>query len=83
MSERESLKSKRADKRRRLEDILRPRVNGLLAEVRRHLGGQYVETLDDIRLAEATAAFTDLKRAVREARKLEEQIDHNTHLLES
>ena len=83
MSEREALKSKRADKKRRLEDILRPRVNGLLAEVRRHLGGQYVETLDDIRLAEAGAAFGDLKAAIREARKLEQQIDHITQLLES
>ena len=83
MSERETLKAKKADKERRLDDILRPRINSLLAEVRRHLGGQYVEGLDDLKIPEAEAAFGRLKQAYHEARQLQRQIDHLHDLLHS
>lgn len=73
-SEIQELKGKKADKESRLEG-LRTKASSQLVQIRRALGGQYVEDVLQVDVEEAGVVMQDLKETVREARLLAEQID--------
>jgi len=76
----ERLKGKKADKEQRLEN-LRTKASSQLVQIRRALGGQYVEDVLKIDVEEARLAINDLEEVVREARQLDEQIDEIEDIL--
>lgn len=81
-SEIQELKGKKADKEQQLED-LRTKASSQLVQIRRALGGQYVEDVLDVDIEEATVVMEALKETVREARLLNEQIQEITEILET
>jgi len=81
-NELERLKGKKADKEQRLEN-LRTKASSQLVQIRRALGGQYVEDVLDVDVEEARLAINDLEEIVREARQLDEQIDEIEDILDT
>jgi len=78
----ERLKGKKADKEQRLEN-LRTKASSQLVQIRRALGGQYVEDVLEIDVEEARLAINDLEEIVREARQLDDQIDELQDILDT
>ena len=78
----EQLKGKRADKKSRL-DQLETRASALLSQIRRDLGGGYVESLDDVDVAQAREGVHQLADVKKEAEKLEEQIEEINEVLDT
>jgi hypothetical protein len=78
----ERLKGKKADKEQRLEN-LRTKASSHLVQIRRALGGQYVEDVLEIDVEEARLAINDLEEVVREARQLDDQIDEIEDILDT
>lgn len=81
-SELQELKGKKADKEKRLEE-LRTKASSQLVQIRRALGGQYVEDVLEVGVEEADVVMQDLKETVREARLLAEQIDEIDDILDT
>jgi len=81
-NELERLKGKKADKEQRLEN-LRTKASSQLVQIRRALGGQYVEDVLEIDVEEARLAINDLEEIVREARQLAEQIEELEDILDT
>ena len=77
MSERQMLRARRADKEDRLE-TLQIRASSMVAELRRHLGGGYVEDVTDLKVEKAEDTMDRLGEVVREARTLADEIDDLT-----
>jgi cell division protein FtsB len=67
------LRARRADKKDRLE-TLQSRGSSLVAQIRRDLGGGYVENVTDLKIERAESTFEQIKKVVQEARELEEEI---------
>jgi len=78
----ERLKGKKADKKQRLEN-LRTKASSQLVQIRRALGGQYVEDVLKIDVEEARLAINDLEEIVREARQLDDQINEIEDILDT
>ena len=76
----QELKGKKVDKEKRLEE-LRTKASSQLVQIRRALGGQYVEDVLEVDVEEADVMMQDLKEAVREARLLNEQIEEINQIL--
>jgi len=76
----QELKGKKVDKEKRLEE-LRTKASSQLVQIRRALGGQYVEDVLEVDVEEADVVMQDLKEAVREARQLHEQIEEINQIL--
>jgi len=74
MSERQMLRARRADKKDRLE-TLQMRASSMVAEVRRHLGGGYVEKVTDLKVEKAQDTIDRLRDVVEETRQLEQEIE--------
>jgi len=74
MSERQMLRARRADKKDRLE-TLQMRASSMVAQVRRHLGGGYVEEVTDLKVEKAQDTIDRLRNVVEETRRLEQEID--------
>jgi len=81
-NELEQLKGKKADKESRLED-LRTKASSQLVQIRRALGGQYVEDVLEIDVEEASVVMDELKKTVREARQLDEQVEEIEDILDT
>jgi hypothetical protein len=79
-SEVQELKGKKVDKEKRLEE-LRTKASSQLVQIRRALGGQYVEDVLEVDVEEADVLMQDLKEAVREARLLNDQIEEINQIL--
>jgi len=77
----QELKGKKVDKEKRLEE-LRAKASSQLVQIRRALGGQYVEDVLEVGVEEADVVMQDLKETVREARLLAEQIDEIDDILD-
>jgi hypothetical protein len=73
MSERQMLRARRADKKDRLE-TLQMRASSMVAQVRRHLGGGYVEEVADLKVEKAQDTIDRLRDVVEETRRLEQEI---------
>ena len=71
------LRARRADKEDRLE-TLQIRASSMVAELRRHLGGGYVEDVTDLKVEKAEDTMDRLGEVVREARTLADEIDDLT-----
>jgi hypothetical protein len=71
------LRARRADKKDRLE-TLQMRASSMVAELRRHLGGGYVEEVTDLKVEKAEDTMDRLGEVVREARTLASEIDDLT-----
>ena len=78
----QELKGKKVDKEKRLEE-LRAKASSQLVQIRRALGGQYVEDVLEVGVEEADVVMQDLKETVREARLLAEQIDEIDDILDT
>jgi len=78
----QELKGKKVDKEKRLEE-LRTKASSQLVQIRRALGGQYVEDVLEVDVEEADVVMQDLKETVREARLLAEQIDEIDDILDT
>ena len=78
----QELKGKKADKEKRLEE-LRTKASSQLVQIRRALGGQYVEDVLEVDVEEADVVMQDLKETVREARLLADQIDEIDDILDT
>jgi hypothetical protein len=78
----QELKGKKADKEKRLEE-LRTKASSQLVQIRRALGGQYVEDILEVDVEEADLMMQDLKETVREARLLAEQIEEIDGILDT
>jgi hypothetical protein len=78
----QELKGKKVDKEKRLEE-LRTKASSQLVQIRRALGGQYVEDILEVDVEEADVVMQDLKEAVREARMLAEQIEEIDDILDT
>jgi hypothetical protein len=78
----ERLKGKKADKEQRLES-LRSKASAMLVQIRRALGGQYVEDVLEVDIDQASAVFEDLKETVREGRQLDDQIEEIEDILDT
>jgi len=76
----EQLKGKKADKESRLVD-LRTKASSQLVQIRRALGGQYVEDVLEVDIEEASVVMESLKETVREARQLAEQVEEIKEIL--
>jgi len=78
----ERLKGKKVDKEERL-DQLKTRASALLSQIRRDLGGQYVESLDDVNVEQARECIHQLGEVKQEAQQLEAQIDEIEDILDT
>jgi len=78
----ERLKGKKADKEQRL-DQLETRASALLSQIRRALGGQYVEGLDGVDVDEARECIHQLGEVKREYQQLEEQVAEIEDILDA
>lgn len=81
MSERQMLRARRADKKDRLE-TLQMRASSMVAELRRHLGGGYVEDVTDLKVEKAEDVVGRLGDVVREARTLTGEIKDLTERID-
>lgn len=79
-SEIQELKGKKADKEQQLE-TLRTKASSQLVQIRRALGGQYVEDVLDVDVKEAGVVMEELKETIRKARLLAEQIEEIDDIL--
>ena len=79
-SERHVHKAHRADKRERLKQ-LRLKASSMLVQIRRDLGGGYVEDLAELNIERAEASLADLKEIAGEHAELKEQIEELTRLI--
>ena len=68
------LRARRADKKDRLE-TLEMRASSLVSQIRRDLGGGYVESVFELKTEKAETAFDSLKEVVEEAHQLKEDIE--------
>jgi hypothetical protein len=78
----ERLKGKKVDKKQRL-DQLETRASALLSQIRRDLGGQYVESLEEINVDRARDSIGQLAEVKREAKQLESEIEEIEEILET
>ena len=81
MSERELNRGRRADKKQLLRR-LEMRATSMIAQIRRDLGGGYVESIQDLKVERAQRTMEDLKEVVQEARTLATQIDELNRLID-
>lgn len=79
--QRDALRGRRAEKKDRLE-TLRLRASSQLTQIRRQLGGQYVEDITEVDVEAASDTMGQLRDTVKEARTLMAQIDELTELIE-
>lgn len=81
MSERSMLRARRADKQDKLE-TLQMRGSSMVVQIRRDLGGGYVEDVTDLKVERAQKTLDQLREVVDEARELEEEIEELTDRIE-
>lgn len=72
-NERLTLKAKRAEKQERIE-TLRIKASSMVVQIRRSLGGQYVDDILTVDVDEARVTMADLQDVVREAKQLQNQV---------
>jgi hypothetical protein len=75
------LRARRADKEDKLE-TLQMRGSSMTVQIRRDLGGGYVEDVTDLKVERAQETLNQLREVVEEARELEEEIEELTDRIE-
>lgn len=79
-NERHALKARRAEKVER-QETLRLRASSMLVQIRRDLGGGYVEDLAEINIERAQASLEDLADVTDEYEALTRQIEELDDLI--
>ena len=79
-NERRVLKARRAEKTER-QETLRLRASSMLVQIRRDLGGGYVEDLAEINIERAQASLEDLADVTDEYEDLTRQIEELDELI--